>query len=337
MGNFSSRGICKQERYVVHQHEHFVGRAAPLTLIFGDSEAGRDAAAKAVQSVGGRIAAQMPLADVASRLRTQVSLDAILVDLAGAPGREMNEALERIDALAARENIPTIIALTPELIDPVTACIQSDSVTLLCAPDGVDRLVALSCALVPQAQLLHDVSTEMDSVRLRRLADEVNRIARALANLSGSAAVPFSPADPSQRSRTGVHDDKIGYAAEPASLTPEVMPEATEIRAILRLRRLRDNFFDPVLFADPAWDMLLDLMAARLEDEHVAVSSLCIAAAVPPTTALRWIKAMTDSQLFERHADPSDGRRIFIRLSDAATSGMARYLAAAKRIGGIAI
>ena len=45
---------------------------------------------------------------------------------------------------------------------------------------------------------------------------------------------------------------------------------------------------------------------------------------------------MTDHHLFERHADPTDGRRIFIRLSDSATSGMARYFAAAKRIGGMA-
>ena len=45
------------------------------------------------------------------------------------------------------------------------------------------------------------------------------------------------------------------------------------------------------------------------------MSSLCIAAAVRPTTALRWIKAMTDQGLFERCADPEDGRRIFITLS----------------------
>jgi hypothetical protein len=40
------------------------------------------------------------------------------------------------------------------------------------------------------------------------------------------------------------------------------------------------------LFADPGWDILLDLYAARQEGKQVSVSSLCIAAAVPPTTAL---------------------------------------------------
>ena len=104
------------------------------------------------------------------------------------------------------------------------------------------------------------------------------------------------------------------------------------IRKILRLRRLRERHFDPSLFADPAWDMLLDLMAARVEGERVAVSSLCIAASVPPTTALRWIKALSDHNLFERCADPDDGRRIFIQLSDRAALGMARYFDAAKKI-----
>jgi hypothetical protein len=44
---------------------------------------------------------------------------------------------------------------------------------------------------------------------------------------------------------------------------------------------MREQFFGPDLFADPAWDILLDLYAARLEQQRVAVSSLCIAAAVP--------------------------------------------------------
>src|SRR3546814_5360350 len=58
------------------------------------------------------------------------------------------------------------------------------------------------------------------------------------------------------------------------------------------------------------------LMAAHLSGQRVSVSSLCIAAAVPATTALRWIRALTDHGLFLRQADPSDGRRVFIALSD---------------------
>src|SRR3546814_18017855 len=74
--------------------------------------------------------------------------------------------------------------------------------------------------------------------------------------------------------------------------------------------------------------MRLDREAARLERQPVSVSSLCIAAAVPATTALRWIKTMTDAGLFVREADPHDGRRIFIALAEGACDALARYFEA---------
>jgi DNA-binding MarR family transcriptional regulator len=108
--------------------------------------------------------------------------------------------------------------------------------------------------------------------------------------------------------------------------------QAGQIRAMIRARRMRDQFFKGDLFADPAWDMLLDLMAARLEQRRVAVSSLCIAAAVPPTTALRWIKTLCEQGLFVRVADPQDGRRVFIELSDSTAASLEACVRSAQRI-----
>lgn len=71
--------------------------------------------------------------------------------------------------------------------------------------------------------------------------------------------------------------------------------------------------------------MLLDLTAARVEHARVSVTSLCIASAVPPTTALRWIAQMTDAGLLERVEDDTDRRRAFIQLTDKAVDAMARY------------
>ena len=105
------------------------------------------------------------------------------------------------------------------------------------------------------------------------------------------------------------------------------------MRTLIRARRLREQYFEADLFADPAWDMLLDLLLARLEGRLVAVSSLCIAAAVPPTTALRWIKRLTDDGLFVRAADPRDGRRVFIDLSERAAQGLVAYVRALVRLG----
>ena len=97
------------------------------------------------------------------------------------------------------------------------------------------------------------------------------------------------------------------------------------IRNMLKLRRHRDRFFASELFADPAWDILLELYAAALGQFRVSVSNLCIAAAVPPTTALRWIKQLEEAGLTERRADPTDGRRQFVMLSDEALSSMNAY------------
>jgi len=44
---------------------------------------------------------------------------------------------------------------------------------------------------------------------------------------------------------------------------------------VIRARRLRDRFFDSDLFADPAWDMLLDLLQAEIVQLRVPVSRVC--------------------------------------------------------------
>jgi DNA-binding MarR family transcriptional regulator len=79
------------------------------------------------------------------------------------------------------------------------------------------------------------------------------------------------------------------------------------------------------MFADPAWDMLLDLLQAEIAQLRVPVSSLCIAAAVPATTALRWLKTMVSQGIFIRRADPHDGRRVFVELAPEASQALRRY------------
>lgn len=102
-------------------------------------------------------------------------------------------------------------------------------------------------------------------------------------------------------------------------------PDPRLVRLILRQRRLRDRYFESTLFADPAWDMLLELAACRAEHRRITITSLCLAAAVPATTALRWVDVLTQRGLVVREPDPCDKRRVFIGLADAAADAMARY------------
>lgn len=124
-------------------------------------------------------------------------------------------------------------------------------------------------------------------------------------------------------------DSPVDVAARATSpdvrRTQPALPPARFIRSLIRERELRTKFLPSELFAEPAWDILLDLSAAHMENRSVSITSLCIASKVPPTTALRWIGQMAEVGILVRTNDPLDGRRAFIELSDLALQGMARY------------
>lgn len=91
-------------------------------------------------------------------------------------------------------------------------------------------------------------------------------------------------------------------------------------------RRTRDGMFGKGdLFADPAWDIMIDLFIAAEEGKEVSVSSLCIAAAVPSTTALRWISLLEARHIIERFADPCDARRYHLALTSKAYDEISQY------------
>lgn len=97
---------------------------------------------------------------------------------------------------------------------------------------------------------------------------------------------------------------------------------------LIRGRRERDRMFRSGLFADPAWDMLLELYIAHHSGRTLYVSSLCMAAAVPDTTALRWIATLEREGLLTRIPDEKDLRRIWIKLTDEAIERVERCLRA---------
>jgi hypothetical protein len=152
-----------------------------------------------------------------------------------------------------------------------------------------------------------------------------------------AAASAAAPADPAQR-LLDLTKELGRVAAALAHGAPDPAPpgiDAAFVRGLIHARRQRAAAFGADLFADPVWDMMLDLLAARLEGAAVRTSSLCIAAGVPPTTALRWIRELTDRGLFVRASDPQDGRGVLIELSDEAAERMIGCLAQSPA-GGVA-
>ena len=102
-------------------------------------------------------------------------------------------------------------------------------------------------------------------------------------------------------------------------------PDAGEIEDLIRARSRRLKHFSARLFADPAWDMLLELYAAELGQRRVSVTSLGIASGSPATTALRWMTTLQQEGLVDREDDPLDGRRSYVKLSQAGSKAMADY------------
>jgi Transcriptional regulators len=220
-----------------------------------------------------------------------------------------------MDALLAKVNVDVaagryaaIVSTAPGLLDPVIAQLGDGRVEVLVDADDAQRVAAMALAVSPPAEALRvsDVASDRSTERLRQLSDEVGRIAATLARLSSGP----SPAPSVIRQ-------------DPAGEAPPVSAET--VRSVIRARRLRARYFHEELFADPAWDMLLDLLQAEVSHLRVPVSSLCIAAAVPATTALRWLKTMVSQGLFVRRADPLDGRRVFVELAPEASHALRRY------------
>jgi len=94
---------------------------------------------------------------------------------------------------------------------------------------------------------------------------------------------------------------------------------------MIQQRQVRSQFFASGLFADPAWDMLLDLAVAAKEYRQVSVTSLSIASCTPPTTTLRWIDVLIEEGLVDRVEDPTDRTLVFVKLTDEGLMALASY------------
>jgi hypothetical protein len=222
----------------------------------------------------------------------------------------MDEVLDCVARDVLDGRYAAVVSSTAALIDPVAARVGDGAIQLIVDADDGERAAALAIATASAAipHRLSDIASDQNAARLRQLSDEVSRIAATLARLSAGPAAAAPAPEP-------VHKGE----------TPEVSIET--VRAVIRARRMRARYFPEELFADPAWDMLLDLLQAEITHLRVPVSSLCIAAAVPATTALRWLKSMVSQGVFLRRADPHDGRRVFVELAPEASRALRRYFA----------
>ncbi len=281
---------------------------------------------------GGRIAALLegPIALLG---------DVVVVDCPVNGNRGMDgmmlAGLARLDMRAARAGAKLIVATNLAGLDDVFAVMDQSSPQILVDPSRAERVIAVGRVMGEAGAARVREMGEEDRVALLRLSQQVEAIAQSLDRMSLDkrdvpAAAPAALGEFKREFRGPESGQDAGLmftAPAPAPSSTPALPDPRLVRRMIANRQARARFFDAALFGDPAWDMLLDLTAAHGEGEQVSVTSLCIAAGVPATTALRWITQLVETGVFVRVADALDRRRAFIALSPDSVQAMARYFA----------
>ena len=96
------------------------------------------------------------------------------------------------------------------------------------------------------------------------------------------------------------------------------------IEWILRLRRARSELLGQNLFADPAWDIMLQLFAAKLKGRTLKLTDLVTDAS--PSTVARWAAVLEERGLVSGHLDPLIPSVLKIELSECGAVKMSKLL-----------
>jgi hypothetical protein len=292
----------------------------PLTLsIYADRAHVRGVLHEDAQAAGLRVSVASDLAALVEGEARPLG-DVVLVDCPAIDAATL-AALARLDLRAARTGTRLIVSTTVGALDDVFGCLDQSGAQILVDPDRAERVIALGHVLA-----------QFPSARLRELSEDERHLLMRLTEQVGQIAGRIERFAPAELPQVVAEVAKTVSAVEakpelprPTRAVRPALPDPRLVRRIIRHRQLRSRHFDARLFADPAWDMLLDLTAARVEHRRVSVTSLCIASGVPPTTALRWIGQMVEQGQLVRVGDQTDRRRAFIELSDRCADAMARY------------
>jgi DNA-binding MarR family transcriptional regulator len=102
-------------------------------------------------------------------------------------------------------------------------------------------------------------------------------------------------------------------------LPPKIVADA------IRSRRLRHRYFPEMLFGEPGWDMLLELIDADAQRRPATLTNLSEAAGVPGAVARRWLNSLVAQGLVLRRRDPRDSTSELVELEPRTRLAFRRY------------
>lgn len=157
-----------------------------------------------------------------------------------------------------------------------------------------------------------------DLDKIVRLTDKDIRDAARLFRLLADAGSQLqSVAAPSNREDSTKHVNQ--------SETEDLLARA---KLILSSRRLRARYFNPAVFGEPAWEILLVLYITDSSGGRQTLGKLADWIETPPTSVLRWVGYLEKEKFLERQPHPNDRRITFLRLLPKGREAMDAYLGA---------
>lgn len=122
-----------------------------------------------------------------------------------------------------------------------------------------------------------------------------------------------------------LHDAKQALESEAARQegSRAFLIDEDKVRRILAARRIRDRQLGHDLFAEPAWDLLLEAFAADLSQERTSVSTLCAASNVPASVAMRWLTKLEQDGWLKR--SPGRAEPQLVELTPEGSLRLRRY------------
>ena len=136
-----------------------------------------------------------------------------------------------------------------------------------------------------------------------------------------------------------VDTEGLALSGEPFMFAGQLGPDredggdlelAAHAEFLYQERRRRARYLPQNLFAEPAWDILLDLFVNGVRDRAISITSACIAGGIPATTGLRWLGLLEKEGLLVRETSGDDARVTWVRLSDHGMNAMRSYIAEAR-------
>jgi hypothetical protein len=148
--------------------------------------------------------------------------------------------------------------------------------------------------------------------RLREAAFDLLRMADEIEQSEGNA--PRAP-------------NNVSASTRPLTSFPRSRLELLQTASdTYRVRRERERYFPATYFGEPAWDILLDLLANEMSGRPVSVSNACIAASAPATTGMRWLRVLEEDGYIKKVRDQSDSRVTLVILTELARARLTDYL-----------